>query len=75
MVERTRRVLIWVIAALTVFTLYSLVGVIQAVMLSGAPNYSLDRAWHNIRLWGTLAGFSLALATALSVYVWRKRKR
>lgn len=69
---RKRAVIIAVVAALIVLAMYSLVGVMQAVMLSGAPNYSAERAMYNVYLWGSIAGVSIIAAIVLAL-VLRKR--
>jgi len=51
--------------------IYSFVGVMQAVMLSGAPNYSTERAVHNVILWGGILLASLICGVLL--VAWRRR--
>ena len=72
MTRTRRRIVIATVAMLIVLALYSLVGVMQAVMLSGAPNYSAERAMHNVYVWGGIAAASVVLATVLAVWLRRK---
>ncbi len=51
---------------------YCFLGVIQAASLSGAPNYPLDRARFNVRVWGLGAVVFLALAIILFVKALRR---
>jgi hypothetical protein len=51
---------------LTVIALvYSLIGVLQAGMLSGAPNYSRIRAEHNEHLWTSMSAIFFGLSAFL----------
>jgi hypothetical protein len=52
--------------------IYCLVGILQAGMLSGAPNYSRIRAEHNENFWTLLSGVFFGLSLIL-IYV-RVRK-
>ncbi len=72
MVKARRRIVIAIVTALIVLALYSLVGVMQAVMLSGAPNYSAELAMHNVYVWGGTTAASVVLATALALWLRRK---
>jgi cyanate permease len=47
---------------------YSLIGVLQTGMLSGAPNYSRIRAEHNERLWTSMSAIFFGLS-ALLIYL------
>jgi hypothetical protein len=52
--------------ALTVLAMiYSLLGVLQAGMLSGAPNYSRIRAEYNEHLWTSMSGVFFGLSVLL----------
>lgn len=54
---------------LTVVALvYSLIGVLQTGMLSGAPNYSRIRAEHNEHLWTAMSAIFFGLS-ALLIYL------
>jgi len=69
-----RRIIGAIVAMLIVLTMYSLVGVIQAVALSGAPNYTTERAMHNVYLWGGIAASATVVAIFLIVRLRRGGK-
>ncbi|MDJ0711938.1 MAG: hypothetical protein QNJ14_16235 [Woeseiaceae bacterium] len=61
-----------IVVTLNVLALCSLVGVMQAEMLSGAQNYSAETAMHNVYVWGGIATASVVLATVLAVRLYEK---
>lgn len=57
--------------AFGVLAIYALLGLIQAAMLSGAPNYEPERLTANMLLWGAVC----VLATFVSIgFVWFGRR-
>ena len=67
-------VLFVLIGALTVLAPYSLVGAMQALMLSGALNYTTDRTIVNVLLWGSISIASVVGAILLILMVRRISK-
>ena len=72
MTRTRRRLVIAIVVTLIVLALSSLVGVMRAEMLSGAPNYSAERAMLNVYVWGGIATASVVLATVLAVRLYGK---
>ncbi len=59
------------IASIILF-LYCFAGVFQSLSLYGSPNYTRDRLFTNLELWGALATACLALSVYLSVKLYKK---
>jgi cell division protein FtsW (lipid II flippase) len=50
---------------------YSLMGLLMVASLSGAPNYSHERAQFNANFWGSSTIIFLLLGFMLSFFTWR----
>jgi hypothetical protein len=55
----------FLIALAVLALVWSLVGILQAGMLSGAPNYSRIRAEYNEHLWTAMSGIFFGLSVLL----------
>ena len=70
-----KRVILWVVTILSLLACgYSFLGVIMVAMLSGAPNYSQERAQFNGNLWGYSTITFFLLSVVLSILIWKSRK-
>ncbi len=69
------KIILWII---TIFSFlacgYSALGLMMVAMLSGAPNYSPERAQFNANLWGSCTIIFFLLGVVLSVLIWNGRK-
>lgn len=59
---------------LIVIAAYSALGLMQTLMLSGAPNYSTDRVWNNVFFWGSTLIASTVLFIVLLLMGRRKKE-
>ncbi len=73
---RSRRNALYVVELILIVGFLVCLGTLfQTAALSGAPNYSLERAEYNFRLWGTL-GFIFFFASIWGgIYLWRISKK
>ena len=54
---------------------YSFLAVVMVASMSGAPNYALDRARYNARVWTAATVVSLLFAIGCIVFLLRTRRR
>ena len=71
-----RIIILWIV---TIFCFvasgYSVLGLMMAAMLSGAPHYSPERAQFNANLWGSCTIIFFVLGVVFSVLLWKGRKK
>ena len=71
-----KRIIIWAVAALSfVASAYSLLGVGMVASLSGAPNYSPERARFNASLWGSSTIVFFSIGVICLIFLWRIHRK
>jgi hypothetical protein len=71
-----KKIVLWIITILFfVASAYSMLGLLMVASLSGAPNYSHERAQFNANLWGSLTAVFFILGGFSAFVLWRNRKR